>query len=51
MSLLEVDEQGSGRSDSERETVNGKTFEGIDLKLTLEFLDRIVVNEGPLFES
>ena len=51
MSLLEVDEQGTGRSDSERESVDGKTFEGIYLKLTLELFYRIIINEGPFFES
>ena len=48
--LFQIDEQGAGRCNSQREVIYRKSFEGIYLELTFEFLDRIVIDEGPLFE-
>ena len=51
LGLLQIDEQGTGRSHSERESVNGKTLQGIHPELPLEPLDRTFIDEGPLFEG
>ena len=48
--LFQIDEQGAGRCNSQREIIYSKSLEGIYLELTFEFLDRIVIDEGPFFE-
>ena len=37
MGLFQINQQGAGRRDPERECVDGKAFQGIHSELALEF--------------
>ena len=49
--LLQVDQQGAGGADGEREAVDGEALEALDLELFAEPLHGGVLHEGPFVQA